>query len=129
MAPKGKSMTASCAVLVVDDDQGIRELLAEALEMEGFDVKAAGNGAQALTLMEHWRPDVIVLDLNMPIMDGWAFRAAQRGKPAIADIPIIVFSAAFQGGQQIDVLNAAAFLPKPCDLDHLIRIVGMVVQS
>jgi CheY-like chemotaxis protein len=102
-------------------------MLADALELEGFDVKAAGNGAQALALMEQWRPHVIVLDLNMPIMDGWAFREAQRGQPAIADIPIIIFSASFQGGRQIDLLNAAAFLSKPCDLDHLIRVIGTVV--
>ena len=121
-------MTARCAVLVVDDDQGVREMLAEVLELEGLDVKTAADGAQALALMERWHPHVIVLDLNMPVMDGWAFRQAQRGRPIIADIPIIVFSASYRATENIDVLNAAAFISKPCDIDHLLGVIGSVAQ-
>jgi len=121
-------MTARCAVLVVDDDRELRELLAEALELDGFDVKSAADGKQALALLGRWRPHVILLDLNMPEMDGWAFRRAQRAQPSIAAIPVIVFSASFRGGDRIAELDAAAFLSKPCDLDRLVAAVGGIAQ-
>ena len=66
-------------VLVVDDDASIRELLSTALEDDGYEVVPAINGADALSVCERWRPDVIVLDLMMPIMDGWTF--AKRLRP------------------------------------------------
>jgi len=121
-------MTAPCAVLLVEDDDGVREMLAAALDLEGMEVKTAANGELALALLERWRPHVIVLDLNMPVMDGWAFRQAQRGQASIADIPVIVFSASFQGKDRVATLDAAAFVSKPCDIDHLMGVIGSVIQ-
>src|SRR4051794_23983356 len=80
-------------VLVVDDDVSIRGFLAEALRDEGYEVQTAGNGHDALALLREWRPDLILLDLMMPVMDGWAFRTEQRLIPNMADVPVIVLSA------------------------------------
>jgi CheY-like chemotaxis protein len=121
-------MTASCAVLVVDDDDGLRDMLVDALELEGMQVRAAANGAQALAVLEHWHPQVILLDLNMPVMDGWAFREAQRARPTIAQIPVIVYSASFHGRVKMEGFDEAAFLSKPCSLDQLFDIIQSVLQ-
>src|SRR2546429_8406175 len=79
-------------VLVVDDDPDIRELLFTALEDEGFEVVPAGNGQEALAIIETFRPDVIVLDLMMPVMDGWQFAAELPARDE--DIPTILLSPA-----------------------------------
>ena len=78
-------------VLVVDDDASIRELLSTALEDDGYEVVPARNGEDALSVCERWRPDVIVLDLMMPVMDGWTFAKRLHETD---DIPIVVLSAA-----------------------------------
>jgi CheY-like chemotaxis protein len=81
-------------VLIVDDDREIREVLGELLRDEGFAVEAAWNGETALArLQAGFQPDVIVLDIMMPVMDGLAFRALQRSQPALAGIPIIGLTA------------------------------------
>ncbi len=82
------------SVLLVEDDLPIRDSLGEALAEEGFDVSTAGNGAEALErLRSGRRPSVIVLDLMMPVMDGWDFRQHQLGDPALKDIPVVIVSA------------------------------------
>jgi CheY-like chemotaxis protein len=81
-------------VLIVDDDREIREVLGELLRDEGFAVEAAWNGETALArLQAGFQPDVIVLDIMMPVMDGLTFRALQRSQPALAGIPIIGLTA------------------------------------
>jgi CheY-like chemotaxis protein len=77
-------------VLAVDDEPALRELAVAVLEDEGFDVRAAADGRQALTVLAAWPADVILLDLTMPVMDGWAFLEARRGDPALAAIPVVV---------------------------------------
>src|SRR5581483_10950225 len=78
--PRTTPMTAR-RVLVVEDDRGIRDLLAAVLTDEGFDVRQAANGKEALAVLERWQPDAILLDLMMPVMDGWTFRREQRRRP------------------------------------------------
>jgi CheY-like chemotaxis protein len=80
-------------VLVVDDEPGIRENLAEILEAEGYEVRSAVNGLDALAVLRDWVPDAILLDLMMPRMGGKAFREAQLARPEIADVPTLVFTA------------------------------------
>ncbi len=80
-------------VLVVDDDPGVRERLRTVLERAGYTVGEAGNGADALRRVMHGPPRAILLDLTMPVMDGFAFLHALRERPGCADIPVIVFSA------------------------------------
>jgi CheY-like chemotaxis protein len=118
------AMSETCSVLVVEDETSVRTMLAEALSSEGFAVRAAADGRDALSVLERWRPDIILTDLNMPIMDGWAFRAELRRRPHLADIPVMVLSAA-SGSRllHIDGLDAVAIMAKPCDLDALIDAI------
>ena len=80
-------------VLVVDDDRDIRELMVELLASEGYEVASASDGRRALAEARARRPDVILLDLMMPVMSGWEFREAQLRDPTLADIPVVVVTA------------------------------------
>ena len=112
-------------VLIVEDDVDTREMLGRYLELEGFRVETAANGRQALERLESGsEPSVIVLDLMMPVMDGWQFRREQAQRGEIAKIPVIVVSAA--GKDRISQIDADAYLSKPVDLDELkARIDGV----
>ncbi len=115
-------------VLVVDDDVGIRELLTRSLSFEGFDVIEAANGLDALTqLRSGRRPSVIVLDLRMPVMDGWAFRIAQRADPKIARIPVVILSGA--DTHRFDEIDAVAALEKPVSLSLLADCLHRVLEQ
>jgi len=108
-------------VMIVDDDVDIREGLADALADHGYRAVHAANGAEALAhLRRGVRPDVILLDIMMPVMDGWAFRAAQADDASIADIPVVVLSAhALARGAAFE-MGVAAFLNKPVRLESLL---------
>lgn len=111
-------------VLIVDDDEGIRTLLADLLEEEGYAVESATNGQEALTTLQHSddRPCVILLDLMMPVMSGWEFREAQRRTHTHSDIPVVVISAIPVLTAQT-TLDAVAYFSKPIDLDALVGTV------
>ncbi len=114
-------------VLVVDDDSGVRELLTRSLSFEGFDVMEAANGQDALTqLRTGRRPGVIVLDLRMPVMDGWAFRVAQRADPRIARIPVVILSGA--DAHRFQEIEAVAALEKPVSLSQLADCLHRIVE-
>ena len=110
-------------VLVVDDDRAIRGFVAEVLIDEGYEVKTAGNGSEALAVSRAWHPDLIVLDLMMPVMDGWVFRARQRQVDTLADVPVVVTSAATNLRTHREVLEPCVVLPKPFELDELLGAV------
>ena len=114
-------------VLVVDDDPDIRELLFTALEDEGFEVVPAGNGQEALAIIETFRPDVIVLDLMMPVMDGWQFAAELRARDE--DIPIVLLSAARDLATHAKALSAAEIIEKPFDLSDLLPKIARVASA
>jgi CheY-like chemotaxis protein len=108
----------SCGVLVVEDDPDLRLMMAHLLAAEGFETMVAANGRQALEALEHGpTPQVILLDLMMPVMDGFAFRQAQQLLPRFAHIPVIVLSAVAERASSI---HAVATLKKPLDVDALI---------
>jgi CheY-like chemotaxis protein len=110
-------------VLIVEDDEAIASLVRQALLDEGgYEVRRAGDGVEALEVLSGWRPDVIVLDLMMPRMDGWRFRAEQRRLAIAADVPVLVASAS-RRVEGLDEDFAAAVIRKPFDLDELIRRV------
>lgn len=110
-------------VLVVDDDHGIRTALAMVLEDEGLRCTTAANGAEALELLRSGvRPDLIILDLMMPVMSGFEFRAAQRADPALAAIPTVVLSAAGEPSSRLRELGVEVFR-KPPDLTQLLEII------
>jgi CheY-like chemotaxis protein len=114
---------SSKRVLVVDDDGAIRGFVAEVLMDEGYEVKTAGNGNEALAVSREWQPDLIVLDLMMPVMDGWAFRARQRQVDALAGVPVVITSAANNLRTHRDGLEPCVLLPKPFELDDLLGAV------
>src|SRR5579862_4027549 len=84
----------SLSILVVDDDRSIRQTLCEILQDEGYTVSTARNGAEALEILKHRRPRLILLDLNMPVMNGGDFRLVQRFDPVLRRIPTVVLTAA-----------------------------------
>jgi two-component system response regulator MprA len=110
-------------VLVVDDDALIRDTLATALSDEGYAVRVATDGLAALQTLHEWLPDLIVLDLMMPVMDGVAFRTAQRTLDSAANIPVIILSAAHNIHARVSGIGATAVLPKPFDLGILLDTV------
>jgi CheY-like chemotaxis protein len=112
-------------ILIVDDDPGIRELVGLFLAHKGYDSVQTRNGSEALTCLQQDEtlPDLILLDLMMPIMDGAEFRQAQLHEPKLAEIPVVVMSAAENIETQAPTLTANAYLPKPIDFDTLSRLV------
>jgi two-component system, chemotaxis family, chemotaxis protein CheY len=113
-------------VLVVDDDAVIRSTVAELLLDEGYDVDQAADGAQALQLVFRSVPDAIVLDLMMPVVDGWAFVERCRTIEGAGEVPIVVMSATHGLHESAELLHAMgvrAILAKPFDVDALIAIV------
>ena len=114
------------AVLIVDDDHDVREALREVLQDHGYDVLEAGNGHDALELLrgESHPPCVILLDIMMPVMDGWQFREAQRSDPALANIPVVVLSAQSHLQRGPEGVGASAFLKKPVQLPPLLATVA-----
>jgi CheY-like chemotaxis protein len=111
-------------ILVVEDDHDTREMIEQFLAMEGFAVRTASNGEAAMTsLLRDGRPSVILLDLMMPVMNGWQFREAQRRQPQLADIPVVVVSAAGPPSR-LPPIQADAWLSKPLDLDRLLETIG-----
>jgi CheY-like chemotaxis protein len=108
------------SILVVEDDRDIREIMATFLRGEGYVVSTAANGREALELLRAGPgPDVILLDLMMPVMDGIRFREEQEKNPAIADIPVVLMSAVSQGEIAKLNLGAAVLLQKPIDIEAL----------
>ena len=116
--------TTAMTVLIVDDDRSIRRSLHAALDDEGYTVDEADNGLEALRrLHEGPRPDVILLDLMMPVMDGYTFSNKMHREPELADIPVIVVTA---GGNCAEVrrrLSVLDCLHKPLDLDRLLHTI------
>jgi len=111
-----------CPVLIVEDDADLREMMAQLLSLEGFRTETAANGRDALRYLARGdRPDVILLDLMMPVMDGWEFRRRQVQDPSIAAVPVVVLSALDQA--RAADLGGTAFLKKPLDFDRLLELV------
>jgi CheY-like chemotaxis protein len=117
-------MSSTARILVVDDDTALRAALTEILAEAGYDVAAATDGRDALCQLGAGPPPrVILLDLAMPVMDGWAFRAAQLGDPRVARIPTVVLSGSLSDPRALEGLGADAALAKPFALDRLLETV------
>ena len=114
------------SVLVVDDDPAIREVIATALEDDGYSVETASNGAEALDKAEHHQPDAIVLDATMPVMDGWEFLEHWHARPVEHRAPVLVVSALGRSTAALQ-RGAQGFLSKPFDLDTLEHTLGLVI--
>ena len=113
-------------VLVVDDDPDIRELLVSVLSDDGYEAASARDGRDALEVLDRWPADVIVLDLMMPVMDGWTFAARMKEKWSI---PIVVLSAATEVRKHAAQLGAADVIPKPFDIETLLPLIARVARG
>jgi len=112
-------------ILVVDDNRNTRDSLILLLQSEDYDADGVENGREALrVLRDGYDACLILLDLMMPVMDGWAFRVEQRKDPTLKDIPVVVLSAAMNPAQEAARLGAIAGLGKPLDIARLLNLVA-----
>jgi CheY-like chemotaxis protein len=111
-------------VLIVEDDEDVRRYIHQFLETEGYEVADACNGLEALQFLKtHRAPDVILLDLWMPVMDGISFRSVQLRNEKLSGIPIVVLSAGRDAKKRAELLGANSFLAKPPDLRQLVDTI------
>jgi two-component system, chemotaxis family, chemotaxis protein CheY len=111
-------------VLVVEDEPDIRDLMVAVLESEGYAVRAAAHGAEALAQLQVGVPPcVILLDLMMPVMDGWTFCREKQKHPAFAGIPVVVVSAVSKQDPRNPCAGAVVHLPKPIEIGALLAAV------
>lgn len=118
-------------VLVVDDESDLRQLAAGLLTRHGYDVVVARHGLEALEQLCDRCPDLVVLDLNMPVMDGWQFRAAQQrlAEPQLVSIPVLLLTGVEDADAQAVKLNAAGVLKKPFDPNGLLDAVESALRA
>jgi two-component system chemotaxis response regulator CheY len=116
-------------VLIVEDEEPIREIIADVLRERGFDALPAANGAEALRLLDTVKPDVVVLDLLMPVMHGWAFMESYIQKTAGQPIPIVVVSVNPALPRSFNKLGVRQIVAKPFDIDVLLEAVEQAVDS
>jgi CheY-like chemotaxis protein len=114
-------------VLVVDDDEDLRTVVALVLESAGYGVQLAADGQEALDQIEVALPDLVLLDMRMPRMNGWEF--GQRVRAMYGHrIPVVVLTAAEQAEKRAKEIDADDFVAKPFDIDNLLRVVGRHVR-
>ena len=113
-------------VLLIEDDASFRDILSGALTDEGYEVIAAPNGAAALALLEHHQPDVILLDIYLPILDGRRFVRLYRERPG-PRAPILIMTAMGHAAERAAALSAAGGLDKPFDLSKLFAKVEEIL--
>lgn len=113
----------SLGILIVEDDDDSRDILSTFLAANGYPVMAAKNGKEALDRLRNFAaPCLILLDLRMPVMDGWTLRRALLADPMLASIPVIVLSAVHDVAQAVAGMNVATYLEKPYDFEAILRI-------
>ncbi|HYW89889.1 MAG TPA: response regulator [Chloroflexota bacterium] len=115
-------------VLVVDDDPAIRGIVGDALRSEGYSVDLAAHGREALEALRARRPSTVILDLMMPVMDGFSFIEQCHRERLCVDVPIVVISAVQDALRHIKEVPVYACVAKPFDLDDLLRLVGRYAQ-
>lgn len=119
-------MPSKRCVLIVEDDGDTRDSMQALLEAQGYTVQTAIHGADALAqLRGGLRPCVILLDLMMPVMDGFEFRTTQLADPGLADIPVIAYSGHYDVAKNAARLGTAAYFQKPIDFETLISLVAV----
>lgn len=110
-------------ILIVEDDISIRELLVEILEDQGYQVSSSVNGSEGIKAIESSLPDLILMDVMMPVMDGYQFRKELMLNPEWSHIPIVAMSAQEQTRKKLVDHGITNFINKPFELDHLIETV------
>jgi CheY-like chemotaxis protein len=117
-------------VLVVEDDEAIRQTLIDVLQDDGYTVDGAHDGVDALQQMERRRPDLVLLDLHMPGMDGWEFLAIKAGRTSLAEVPVVVLSATSERGLgNAQEQGAPFYLRKPFAVDALLAEIDRLTTE
>ncbi len=119
-------MATQRSILLVEDDEEIRSLLSWILESEGYAVTTAENGADALALVDDFRPDLVMLDGYMPVLDGVGFATALRERGI--SLPILAMTAS-RGSAWPNEIGAVASLTKPFDLNHMLAVVARLTAG
>lgn len=122
-------MSTSGTILVIDDDIPITEFIAEVLQDEGYSVDVAFNGVQGLDRVKKQRPDLILLDMYMPIMNGLAVLSQLRSDSSWSSIPVIGMSAGAFNATDLRQQGATLMFQKPFDIDVMIEAVKTILQS
>jgi CheY-like chemotaxis protein len=117
------SVTRAARILVVEDDDSIRDLVDLVLSSAGYEVLTAPDGAAALQVIGQTDPDLVLLDMRMPIMDGWEFARQYRARPE-PHAPIVVLTAARDAAERAAEIHANGYLGKPFDVDDLLTMVN-----
>jgi DNA-binding response OmpR family regulator len=115
---------SNCRILVADDDAVLRETLAEILRLEGYVVESAPDGAQALTSLVRDQPEVVLLDMRMPILDGWEFAREVRTRDL--DVPIVVMTAREDASDVAEEIDADDWVGKPFKLEELLPVIKRI---
>jgi CheY-like chemotaxis protein len=114
-------------IMIVDDDIEFRLILSEVLVLQGFTVVTARDGAHALERIKIDRPDLILLDLSMPGLDGWQFCAKKYKDPQMKDIPVVMISGHIISDEKARSNHVMATLTKPFDIFQVLDVVGKVL--
>lgn len=121
-----KTCTPDGTILIIDDDESIRQVLSLALEFEGYKVFVSSDGQKGLEILSKiQRPFLILLDLMMPVLDGWGFMAALEKDPKLASIPVVIVTAF---GEKATGIGSAEVISKPVDLEHLFEVARRYSQ-
>lgn len=112
-------------ILVIDDNQELCEVVGDFLSLKGYKVRFALNGDDGLRSLANSqvRPEVILLDLEMPVLDGWGFLSELHKRPGLSDIPVVIMSAYLDVAEKARALGAADVVPKPVEPQVLLRIL------
>jgi len=121
-------LSMAAPILIVDDDPNLQRLMTKFLKMEGFASIPASNGREALEYLRGGgNASVILLDLRMPVMDGWAFRKEQRSDPGLAEIPVVVLTGI--DGEHMVELGVAAAFHKPVSFPEIVGVVRRLCEE
>ena len=123
-----RNLASPCKVLVVDDNAENRALLVEYLQALGFTLEEAQDGREGIAIAEEFQPDVILVDLMMPVMDGKEMIAAIRQDALLQDTLVVIISANIQSIRDSSNINCDGFLVKPVDLEQLLKLLEQHLQ-
>ena len=121
-------MEKRLTILVVDDDDAIRDVVSTLLAEEGYEVVTAASGEEALAVLDHGEPSLVMLDMRMPVMDGWQF-AEQLRQRFDGRVPVVVMTAAVDAAKRAEQVSAAAAVSKPFELDEMVRLVRELIGA
>ena len=116
-------------ILIVDDDERLREFVRVNLEMEGYSVREAGSAEEGLTALEDEPPDLILLDVMMPQVDGWEMLRRVQERHGVGSIPVVMFSGQLDVGSEAAERGAQGFVGKPFDLRALVDQTKQIVPA